>query len=128
MQLVPNIDPNRVVKATVYSAVGVRLGGGTNRFAYGTQSTAERWADKYHWVLHAEEDAIHTAYQSSNASLSGGSIETDYFPCARCANHIVRAGLKRVHAPVPDLTHHRWGKDWQIALDIFKENGVHVVT
>lgn len=125
MQLVPNEDPNRQVRATIWRGNDEIIGQGWNAFAPSTLSTEERWADKHRWVCHAEEVAIHNAYRRGN-QLVGSTIVTNYFPCARCANHIVLAGIGQVSAPTPDLAHPRWGREWQASLEILKENGVAI--
>lgn len=125
-----NQDPHRKVTALIITGDGGEwIGAGNNGFVNDKSSTAERWfsEEKYFWALHAEEAAIHSAYQGGFAEqMQGGHIYTTYFPCARCANHIARAGIKTVHAPRPDCRHHRWGPDWMAALQILKENDIRV--
>ena len=48
---------------------------------------------KYHYVIHAEMNAILFAKRD----LSGCSLYCEYAPCDACLKHIIQAGIKRVY-------------------------------
>lgn len=120
-------DPRRQVAAVIISADGQFLGAGHNRFGAEACETPERWESpaKHPWLIHAEEDAIHDAYEHGAWwAMRGATIYCTYHPCDRCANHIVRAGIKRLVCPSVDLRDDTWGEKWRTALAILEGGGV----
>lgn len=126
MKRVPNRDPNRQVTANIFCSAGDLVCSGSNKFVCDELSTEARWErpEKYDWVMHAEEDAIHNAY-SLLGSLAGCTMEVSFFPCSRCANHIVRSQISKLRAPKPDLMDDAWGRQWSISLEILRVGGVY---
>lgn len=54
--------------------------------------------EKFHWVEHAERNAIYNAARSG-AALAGCTIYVTRFPCADCARAIIQSGIARVVSP-----------------------------
>lgn len=83
---------------------------------------------KYEWTVHAEDNAL------LNAARHGIAVENCTMfviepPCARCASHIIQAGLKEVvhinEATMPQ-DHRPWTKTVDEAYEMFREAGVLV--
>ncbi|TDK48974.1 deoxycytidylate deaminase [Antarcticimicrobium luteum] len=54
--------------------------------------------EKFHWIEHAERNAIYNAARSG-AALAGCTIYVTRFPCADCARAIIQSGIARVVSP-----------------------------
>ncbi|SMC91118.1 deoxycytidylate deaminase [Primorskyibacter flagellatus] len=54
--------------------------------------------EKFHWVEHAERNAIYNAARSG-AALEGCTIYVTRFPCADCARAIIQSGIACVVSP-----------------------------
>lgn len=75
---------------------GYILGKGANRLATGIPVPDQvKRPDKYHWVMHAELDAIATA-ACSGTSLELATMYCTWFPCPMCASAIVKSGIRRL--------------------------------
>ncbi len=80
---------------------------------------------KYKWIEHAERNAIYRATRLG-ISLNGSILHCNYFPCVDCTRAIIQSGIKEVNTPKPDFTHHKWGSDWLISVEMFKECGIKI--
>ena len=118
-------DPSTKVGAAIYDKDYRVVSIGFNGFPKGIADEPERLNNrdvKKQIVVHAETNAILFA----NRNLSGCSLATWPFqPCSRCAVMIIQSGITRcVSPPMPDHLKERWGKDMDLAAQLFKEAGV----
>jgi dCMP deaminase len=51
--------------------------------------------EKYHWVEHAERNAIYNAARMGN-SVNGCTMYVSHFPCVDCARGIIQSGIVEV--------------------------------
>ncbi len=78
--------------------------------------------EKYKRVIHCEMNAILFARER----LDGYTLYNWPFQsCARCAVHVIQAGITRVVSPADRPE--RWMEDMRLAEKLFKEAGVEVV-
>lgn len=102
---------------------------GTNRFPDGVAVTEERQTrpTKYHYVVHAEQDAI---YQAARRGIvtKGLWLVAPWSSCTMCARSIISAGITRLirHAEAMEHTPTRWVKDIRRADEMLKEAGVTI--
>lgn len=120
-------DPSTKVGAVILDYAGNAVAQGWNRFPVGTRDDAALWADrevKYERVVHAEMAALLAAGKRA----VGGTIYCwPGMPCARCAAHLVEAGIARVvSVPFPPEKQERWGASVQVGTDMMREAGVNV--
>lgn len=78
------------------------------------------------WVVHAEMNAIANAARSGTP-LDGGTLLCTLMPCMTCAKSIVQAGIKRVMCPTPGDEVDRWGEEFKLARELFRECFVDLV-
>lgn len=112
------IDPNTLfIKATGY-----------NGFPLKVQDAPDRWERtvKQKYVQHAEMNAICSAARHGTSLDNSTSIVT-YHPCSTCAKAMIQAGITSLVTPTPDYNHPRWGNEFKMASDLFKEAGVQVI-
>ena len=102
---------------------------GVNGMCRGVAERQERWTRpaKYRWVVHAELDAIASAARAG-VRLDGSVCVVTLFPCADCCKALIQAGIRELVSPEPDVTHPRWGQDFEVAAQMLREAGVRVVT
>jgi len=101
---------------------------GYNGFAKGTDDNYKKYEDrdrKIATIVHCEENAI---LFSDRSLLKGATLYTFPFqPCAKCAGLVINAGITRCVAPVlPKDKEERWGKNIEIASEMFKEAGIQM--
>lgn len=80
---------------------------------------------KYLYTEHAERNAIYNAARLG-ISVKGTTIYTSLFPCVDCTRAIIQSGIKRLVTLQPDFSHHKYGKDWKVSLELLAETGVKV--
>jgi len=120
-------DPSTKVGAVIAKGKRV-ISVGFNGFAQGVNDSDERYFDreqKYPRVLHAEQNAILFAKTDlTDCTLYVYPME----PCSICASMIIQVGIKRVVTiePTPEQEE-RWGSNFEISRQIFKETGVELV-
>lgn len=123
-------DPNTKVAAIVLSPdAHVILSTGYNGIPRKVSDTKpERWQrpEKYDWVVHAEANAICNAARSG-MRLDGATAVVTMFPCCDCARMLVQSGITTIVAPTPDLNMPKWGKQFDIAMVMFKEANVELL-
>ena len=78
---------------------------------------------KYAWTEHAERNAIYNAARIG-VSVEGCRMYVPWFPCIDCARAIVQSGISELIAIKPDLDDPRWGDNFRITLELFKEVGL----
>ena len=84
--------------------------------------------DRHAWQEHAERNAIYGLAASNGAITRGCTAYVTRFCCAECARCLIQSGIRRVCAPIPDFADVTWGRSWRIAMCMFEESGVEVVT
>jgi dCMP deaminase len=83
--------------------------------------------EKYHWVLHAELNAVINAARQGKCTL-GTDAYVNWYPCDQCSGVLVNAGVKRVFSDEePDWDDPKWGEGFKRARQILKEGGVEVI-
>lgn len=81
---------------------------------------------KYSWTVHAEENAIISAARVG-VSTDGAIMYYTWFPCAGCARMIVNAGISKiVCGRKPDLSNEKFGKEFEIAIEMLHEADVDI--
>ncbi len=101
---------------------------GFNGFPRGADDErAERYERpaKYLWTEHAERNAIYNA-ALIGIPLNGCRMYLPWFPCMECARAIVQVGIIELIAFAPANDHPKWGEDFQLATQLFKECGVNI--
>ena len=104
-------DPDRKVGAVLVSPDRRQMSIGFNGFPPETEDLPSLLADrdfKLANMVHAEVNCLRQA----PFPLEGCTLYVTRFPCDRCAERIVAAGIRRVVAPAPDFGHARWGDSW----------------
>ncbi|MBQ6335841.1 MAG: dCMP deaminase family protein [Ruminococcus sp.] len=91
-------DPNTQVGACIVNKSKRILSTGYNGFPYGCSDDIFPWDregedTKYHYVVHAELNAILNAH---GKSLEGARIYVDLFPCNECTKAIIQSGIAEV--------------------------------
>ena len=91
-------DPNTQVGACIVNKSKRILSTGYNGFPYGCSDDVFPWDregedTKYHYVVHAELNAILNAH---GKSLEGARIYVDLFPCNECTKAIIQSGIAEV--------------------------------
>ena len=125
-------DPSTKVGCVIVNDDNVILSTGFNGFPRGIdESVEERWKrpEKYHWVEHAERNAIFNAARVG-VSLNGAKAYLNWEPkpCADCTRALIQAGIKEIVGP-----NRKWkgvgaGKHYSIdhADEMLYEAGVKV--
>jgi dCMP deaminase len=122
-------DPSTKVGCVIVGPDNEVRSTGYNGFPRGARTDiAERFERplKYRWTEHAERNAIYNAARVG-ISVLGCRMYLPWFPCMDCARAIVQAGIGTLVAYPPDLTHSKWGEDFQLAIQLFEETGINVV-
>lgn len=115
-------DPNTKVGSVLVRPNGSIASLGYNGFPRGMDDSPELYADrdtKLDRIIHAETNAISA---SEDRSLDGCTLYVwPFFPCHRCAVHIIQEGIVRVVSPklIADSS---WMDSWIKAMKYFDEN------
>ena len=80
---------------------------------------------KYLYTEHAERNAIYNAARIG-VSVRNCKLYSTLFPCVECTRAIIQSGIKEIHTYHPDFQHHKYGKDWEISLELLHEVGIRV--
>ncbi len=93
----------------------------------GIQDTPERWErpTKTQYIIHAELGAICACARHGTPTLHSIAV-VSYHPCSACARALIQAGISQVVTRPPDYTHPRWGREFQIATELFQEANINV--
>lgn len=117
-------DPSTKVGAVITEGKLV-VGLGYNGFPADVDDDPELLNDREQRLLrtiHAEDNAL------AMANGRGGSIYVTMHPCAACAARIVRhGGIGSVFCPAPGEELARWSKDFDAAMDMFRQAGLEVI-
>ncbi len=121
-------DPSTKCGAVIVRADNTIVSQGYNGFPRGIADTDERLHDrqlKYELIVHAEMNAILVTREPvANCTLYVWPL----LPCARCAVHIIQAGIAKVVSPVLTAEQaERWGSSLALTRSLFAEAGVEYV-
>jgi len=81
---------------------------------------------KYKWTEHAERNAIFIAARKGDSTL-GATMYLQWYPCVDCARAIIQSGIVRVVCTKPNFDDERWGEDFKISDEMFKECNIEMV-
>lgn len=99
---------------------------GYNGFPTGCDDNVEERYNrplKYRWTEHAERNAIYNA--ARNGVMTDGSVMyLFWFPCTDCARAIIQSGIREIYCDKPNFQDERWGEDFKISDQMFKEAGI----
>jgi len=121
-------DPSTKVGALIVDNLRRIISTGYNGPAKGVIDSDDRFFDrelKLALTLHAEQNAILFAKTDlTDCTIYVYPME----PCSICASMIIQTGIKRVVTiePTPEQEE-RWGSNFEISRQIFKETGVELV-
>ena len=92
-------DPNTQVGACIVSPNNIIISTGYNGMPVGCSDDEYPWdregpETKYHYVVHAELNAILNA---NGRDLRGSKLYVALFPCNECAKAIIQSGVKTVY-------------------------------
>lgn len=115
------VGPGKEVRATGY-----------NGLPRGVSADDERRFDrasgeKFHWIEHAERNAIYNAARSG-AVTEGCTIYVTRFPCADCARAIIQSGITRVVSPPRPENDGALDYSFAVSGVLLAEAGVSVTT
>lgn len=101
---------------------------GYNGMPFNVSETTERWSRpiKNFYVQHAEMNCICSAARHGTPLNKSICIVT-YHPCTSCAKALIQSGISTVITHPPNLQHPRWGEEFKIAQELFKESGIDLV-
>lgn len=122
-------DPSTKVGCVVVDEASRRvLSHGYNGFPQGVEDLTDRYqerAQKYRYVVHADQNAIYTASRLG-VSLVGATMYLNAPPCHECMKGIIQAGIKRVVWPEDNPLRGRveWSTSMMTAQQMAEEAGV----
>jgi dCMP deaminase len=125
-------DPRTKVGAICIDESGTILSTGYNGFPRGVHDTAERLNDrptKNKFVVHAESNCIAQAARVGAKLLDSTIIVTNLFPCSKCSQLIINAGIKTIYHPIMDNNAHpEWHEEEKLSRIMFEEAGVELIS
>ncbi|QPM90146.1 deoxycytidylate deaminase [Pseudooceanicola algae] len=124
-------DPQRQVGAVITGPGHVICATGWNGLPRGVSASDPARFDrdsgeKFHWVEHAERNAIFNAARIGTP-LAGTRLYTNVFPCADCARAIVQSGIAEVCTPDAPPADSKLGRSFAVSEQILQEAGVRVI-
>ena len=120
-------DPRRKVGAVVVAPDRRQMSPGYNGFPPEVPDTAQNLLSRdfcRKHMVHAEMNCMKQA--APTMLLQDATIYVTRFPCRECAEKIRAVGIARVVAPLPDLTHPRWGMSWAASITLLDAAGVRI--
>lgn len=125
-------DPSTKVGCVIVNNDNVILSTGFNGFPRGIEERSDhRWKrpEKYHWVEHAERNAIYNAARIG-MSLNGAKAYLNWEPkpCSDCTRALIQAGITEVIGPNREFAGKGAGKHYSIhhADVMLQEAGISV--
>lgn len=125
-------DPSTKVGCVIVNDDNVILSTGFNGFPRGIDERVDlRWdrPEKYHWIEHAERNAIFNAARVG-ISLNNSRVYLNWEPkpCAECTRAIIQSGIKEVIGPNRTFPGKGAGKHYSIshAEQMLDEAGVKI--
>jgi dCMP deaminase len=58
--------------------------------------------------------------------VKGCVMYVPWYPCVECAKAIIQSGISEVVGYAPDLSERKWGPEFSLSAEMFKEAGVTV--
>lgn len=113
------VGPGREVRTTGYN--GLPRGVKSDDDARFDRASGE----KFHWVEHAERNAIYNAARSG-ANLDGCTLYVNRFPCADCGRAVIQAGISHVICPPIPKADGALDHSFQVSNTMLKEAGIKV--
>jgi|TARA_B110000091_G_scaffold209549_1_gene250903 dCMP deaminase len=120
---------SKQVGCVITSPKGEVLVTACNDFVHGAAHTSERLQrpTKYHWIEHAERNAIYKA-AAAGIPLKGAIMHINWWPCVDCCRAIIQSGItKIISSRGPDFDHPRWGEQFRVVQQILDESDVKQV-
>lgn len=124
-------DNSTKVGAVIMTNDGKPVSFGYNGFPQGINDDIPERQErplKYKWTAHAEKNAIDLA---SKTDLSDCIMYVTFSPCPVCAQSIIQKGIKTLVVDArftADKMPERWQEDMGIALEMFAEAGVEIIS
>ena len=122
-------DPNTQVGACIASADNRVLSVGYNGAPNGFDDDDFPWdregeplETKYPYVCHSELNAI-LNFRGNMRELQGARIYVHYFPCVKCSQAIIQAGISEV-IYLHDFDHESKDVEVEASVRMFKKSGV----
>ena len=101
-----------------------------NSFPNGVYTDENRWQrpQKYHYVEHAERNAIYNAARQG-ISTNGSTLVCVWAACSDCARAIIQSGISELITinTNDDETDQRWKESNQFGLEMLNEVGIKIV-
>ena len=93
-------DPNTQVGCVIVNADLQEVVTGYNGFVRGMRNRPQMWErpEKYHWVRHAEKNALLAAARRGTPVHNCTAYVTHH-PCTDCLLDMIQAGIKRIYIP-----------------------------
>jgi dCMP deaminase len=111
-------DPSTKVGCVIVGDDNVILSMGFNGFPRGiNEHDKGRWArpEKYHWVEHAERNAIYNAARNGiNLNGARAYLNWEPRPCADCTRALIQVGIKEIIGPDRKFAGKGAGKHYSI--------------
>ena len=125
-------DPSTKVGCVIVGDDNAILSMGFNGFPRDIDDNLEwRWArpEKYHWVEHAERNAIYNAARNGiNLNGARAYLNWEPKPCADCTRALIQVGIKEIIGPNRVFKGKGAGKHYSIdhAEEMLREAGVKI--
>jgi dCMP deaminase len=123
-------DPSRKVGAVIVGDENTIIATGYNGLPRGVSDEVEARFDrkdgyKYHWVEHAERNAIFNASRSG-VSTNKTRLYCTLFPCSDCARAIIQSGINELVSKSIPKDETRFAVSMAISIEMLEEAGVLV--
>jgi dCMP deaminase len=95
----PSTQCGAVVVSADYTILGMGFNGPPPQFVDELVPWEKR-PEKYFYIEHAEENAIHYALSAhGSAPLKGSSLFVTHEPCVNCVRKLIRSNIRRIFYP-----------------------------
>lgn len=81
--------------------------------------------EKFHWIEHAERNAIYNAARAG-VNLQGCTLYVNRFPCADCGRAIIQSGITCVVCPPIPIADGALDHSFQVSSTMLSEAGIKV--
>jgi dCMP deaminase len=81
--------------------------------------------EKYHWVEHAERNAIYNAARVG-VPIEGCRIYASHFPCAECVRAIIQSGITEINTSSAAGDDPYFKRSFEVAKEMISETGVEL--
>lgn len=111
------VGPANEIRATGYNGFPRGVNGKVD------ERHAREEGEKYHWIEHAERNAIYNAARSG-VSVEGCRAYASLHPCAACARALIQSGVVEVNTYTPPMDDATYARSFIISDTMFAEAGV----